>query len=125
MSAPRKARPARTPEEWEAFLPKELRRRIAFTVMVTNEAPHECGPLDVTLDPNGISMHWMGTERLPEFERWAGTWGDLRDLCALLRRRDTVVQELETYRRELQVARDVAAEVTPLFPSGAKRPEGA
>lgn len=64
--------------------PRELTRRITFDVFVDSTAPHEAGPMTVTIDPRGLSCHWTGAGR----ERWEFDWADLRHFCEVIRRQD-------------------------------------
>lgn len=61
--------------------PRQLERRIVFEIFIDGVAPHECGPMTVTIDPAGLSCHWLGAPREP----WDFTWADLRHWCERLR----------------------------------------
>jgi hypothetical protein len=60
----------------EKFALPHLEGLLAFTVVTEESDPHEACPLDVTIDPNGITLRWVG-ERKPQ---WQGTWTELRSL---------------------------------------------
>ena len=63
------------PAAWAASLPPVLNQRLEFQVWGEHSDPHECGPLQVTMDRHGIELGWLGAEGPP---RWRGDWTDLR-----------------------------------------------
>lgn len=54
--------------------PRELTRRICFDVFPEDGNPYDAFPLTVTMDPKGVSLHFLGDVT----ECWEISWADFR-----------------------------------------------
>lgn len=70
---------------------------ILFEVDPDESDPHECGPLNVRIDRQGIAMAWTGASGQPEWQR---SWKDLRAVIELLDRGFDQLREEEALRED-------------------------
>ena len=85
-------------------LPGPLMSRVEFNVWGESSSPYECGPLHVTISPDGFELRWLGAGGPPD---WKGDWTELRlSLKAVEDWRKQEENEKRVRRRQLREARE-------------------